>query len=104
MSDDATGYQGSHVRVGDRDGYVTETYQGAGRVSFSWGQPNVQWHRFADMRRYFLEGSPLPCVACRIEAEIGTKEVPHPVPARFHSCPPPPVVIVMPPAVAGPPP
>lgn len=26
------------------------------------------------------------CMACSIEAEIGTEEVPHPVPARFHTC------------------
>lgn len=30
--------------------------------------------------------SPAPCFACRIEAEIGTEENPHPVPARFHTC------------------
>lgn len=28
------------------------------------------------------------CQACSIEAEIGTKENPHPVPERFHTCPP----------------
>ncbi|MHB8107661.1 MAG: hypothetical protein ACYDH4_09600 [Candidatus Cryosericum sp.] len=26
------------------------------------------------------------CQACSIEAEIGTEENPHPVPARFHTC------------------
>jgi hypothetical protein len=26
------------------------------------------------------------CVACSIEAEIGTAETPHPVPERFHTC------------------
>jgi hypothetical protein len=31
---------------------------------------------------------PAPCVACRIEAEIGTEEAPHPVPERFHTCTP----------------
>jgi dCMP deaminase len=28
----------------------------------------------------------MPCRACSIEAEIGTKENPHPVPERFHTC------------------
>lgn len=27
------------------------------------------------------------CIGCRIEAEIGTEENPHPVPGRFHTCP-----------------
>lgn len=26
------------------------------------------------------------CIACSIEAEIGTEEKPHPVPIRFHAC------------------
>lgn len=26
------------------------------------------------------------CMACSIEAEIGSEEIPHPVPARFHVC------------------
>ena len=28
------------------------------------------------------------CIACSIEAEIGTEENPHPVPVRFHICDP----------------
>jgi hypothetical protein len=26
------------------------------------------------------------CLACKIEAEIGTEKDPHPIPARFHVC------------------
>ena len=28
----------------------------------------------------------MKCLACSIEAEIGTEEEPHPVPERFHTC------------------
>lgn len=66
-------YNGKRVRVGDRDGHVTEVGATAGRVSFAWGQPSVHWHRFEEMRRYILE--PDPCTtkaapgssACLIE-------------------------------------
>ena len=30
--------------------------------------------------------TPDRCTACKIEAEIGSEENPHPVPERFHTC------------------
>jgi len=38
----------------------------------------------AELRASKREG----CQACSIEAEIGSEEDPHPVPARFHTCRP----------------
>lgn len=32
------------------------------------------------------EPKPRKCIGCRIEAEIGTEENPHPVPGQFHTC------------------
>lgn len=40
----------------------------------------------AMMTLYRALGGEAKCVACSIEAEIGTEEVPHPVPEHFHNC------------------
>lgn len=33
-----------------------------------------------------LTGYTGECLACAIEADIGTEETPHPVPPEFHTC------------------
>jgi len=33
-----------------------------------------------------FRNSSMPCRACKLEAELGTEEVPHPIDARVHSC------------------
>jgi len=45
------------------------------------------WRTLGKIRREPGAGNP-KCMACSIEAEIGTEENPHPVPERFHTCPP----------------
>ena len=45
-------------------------------------------HALMELTERLEEARGRGCFACRIEAEIGTEEAPHPVPERFHNCPP----------------
>jgi hypothetical protein len=45
------------------------------------------WQTLSKIRKEPGIGNP-KCIACSIEAEIGTEEDPHPVPERFHTCSP----------------
>lgn len=44
--------------------------------------------RLRDLLRRLLSlgGAPMTCNACKVEAEFGSEENPHPIPRRYHSC------------------